>query len=73
MRKELIDEFSVRDAAGEPFSLYVYQEIVYAGTFNDPNAEIRGLARIVTEEGDPVNDLENGKFLRVSTGETLTR
>lgn len=71
--EKLIEQFDTRAASGQVVRLYVYQQIIDAGTFQNPNATIPGLKRIETEDGDGVNYVDPQTYLRVATGETLKR
>lgn len=73
MDEQLIEEFNTRDPQGGVVRLYVYQQIIRAGTFQDPHATIPGLKRIETEDGDAVNFIDDQTFVRVATGKTLKR
>jgi len=57
---------------GAEWTIHIFTEIVDAGTFADPNAELEGLKQLRTENGDAVNRLEKGKYQIAVTGETLT-
>lgn len=71
--EELIEQFDTRAPSGNLVRLYVYQEMIDAGTFQNPNATIPGLKRVETEDGDGVNYVDAQTYLRVATGETLKR
>ena len=71
--EELIESFDVEDERGEVHRIYIYQEIIDAGTIKDPNATIRGMKRIVMENGEPVNYIDENTFLRVITAAKLSR
>lgn len=71
MAEELIEEFNTHAPDGRTVRLYVYQDIIHAGTFQDPHATIPGLKRIETEDGDAVNYIDEQTFTLVVTGETL--
>lgn len=79
MRVEMIvkdiryeSSFTATDERGLAHQLDVYVEIIDAGSFADPDAELRGLQRIQTAEGLHVNRVEKGVYKIVSSGETLT-
>ena len=42
------------------------------GHSQDPHAEIEGMKFLTTEDGQRVNDLGDGRYLVVATGEILT-
>jgi hypothetical protein len=71
--QELVDEFDVRTDAGTIVRLYIFQDIIDAGTFQDPHATIRGLKRIVTEDGDAVNFIDENHFHIVARREDAVR
>jgi hypothetical protein len=60
--ERLIEEFDVRTDAGQILRLYVYQDIIDAGSHDDPHATLPGLKRIVTGNGDPVNLIDEETF-----------
>lgn len=70
---ELVDQFDVRTASGQIVRLYTYQDIIPAGSFGDPNATIRGLSHIVTEDGEAVNFIDHDNFHIVARGEDAAR
>lgn len=71
MAEQLIEEFDTRASDGRMERLYVYQQIIDAGTLDDPHATIPGLKRIETADGHAVNFVDDQTFTLVSTGETL--
>lgn len=65
---ELIDEFDVTTEIGELRRLYVFQDIIPAGSFGDPHATVRGLMRVEDEEGYAVNVTVAGEYEIVALG-----
>lgn len=70
-RRDHVGSFIARDDQGNEHTLHVLVNIVDAGNKSDPHAERRGLKSIVTEDGDPVNRIDQGKYQVVTTGEIL--
>ena len=70
--ERLMQQFEATDEQGTTRRLMVYQDFVDAATMGNPNVEVPGLKRIVTEDGQNVNRLETGKYQIVQTGEVLT-
>ena len=73
MKEKLVEQFNTRNRAGDLVRLYVYQEFVDAGNFDNPHATLPGMKRIETEDGDYVNYVDDQTYTVVSTGETLKR
>ena len=73
MAEKLVEQFDARNANGQVYRLYVYQDIIDAGTFDDPHATLPGMKRIVTGQGQHVNFIDDNTFKIVATDETLTR
>ncbi len=71
--EELVEQFDVHAPGGQLVRPYVYQEMIDAGTFQNPNATIPGLKRVETEDGDGVNYVDEQTYFRIATGETLKR
>ncbi len=51
--------------------MHVWTKIHDVGTFADPEAELRGLQELRTEDGQAVERLDKGKYQVVATGEIL--
>lgn len=60
--------FDAVDETGTRHRLDVFVEILDIGTHDDLNAEVEGLMRIRTSDGDPVNCLEKGRYQIVTSG-----
>ena len=73
MTERLIEQFNTRNDNGDLVRLSVYQQVIDAGHYKDPHATIPGVKRIVTEDGEHVNFVDDETFTVVSTGETLKR
>ncbi|MEA3031179.1 MAG: hypothetical protein QOG13_2504 [Sphingomonadales bacterium] len=71
--RELIDEFDVRTETGQVLRLFEFQDIINAGTKDDPHATIPGMKSIVTEDGREVNFIDENTFHIVSRGQDATR
>lgn len=54
--------FTAVDDVGESHALYVFVDILDAGTLTNPEAEVEGLQQIKTEDGQPVSRLSKGKY-----------
>lgn len=70
--EELIDHFDVTTDDGRQIRLFVYQQIIKAGTLDDPSATIRGLLRVEDERGHGVNVTSPGVYEILSEGVSAT-
>jgi hypothetical protein len=70
MLKEVRHKFSFGavDDSGEHHQLHVFVDILDVASFRDPNAEIEGQTRIVTDKVEVVNRLEQGEYEVVVSG-----
>lgn len=66
--QELVDRLTVQTENGSTRTLYVYQDIIPAGSFGDPNATVRGLMSVEDEDGHAVNVLADGEYEIVALG-----
>ena len=73
MNERLVEQFDAHVTSGNTVRLYVYQDFIDAGSYDNPNATIPGLKRLVTAEGKHVNYVDDNTFKIVGTGETLKR
>ncbi|MEQ1509030.1 MAG: hypothetical protein ABL909_01350 [Sphingopyxis sp.] len=73
MAEKLVEQFDTRKANGQVVRLYVYQDMINAGTSDDPHATIPGMKRIETGQGQYVNFIDENTFKIVATDETLAR
>lgn len=64
--------FDAVGANGSRKRLDIFVDIIDAGHFGDPDAEIEGMKAIRTSDGESVNWLGSKKYQVVSTGEILT-
>lgn len=71
-RQEQKQSFSAVDAAGKRKILHVLVDIIDAGHYGDPDAEVEGMKAIRTSDGKSVNWLGSKKYQVVETGEILT-
>jgi hypothetical protein len=71
-RREQKQSFDAVDADGNRKKLRVFVDIIDAGHFGDPDAEIEGMKAIRTSDGESVNWLGAKKYQLVSTGQILT-
>lgn len=71
--RELVDEFDVRTETGQVVRLFEFQDIINAGTKDDPHGTIRGLKTLVTEDGHAVNFVDENRFHLVARGLDATR
>ncbi len=63
--------FDAIDEDGNAHTLHCYQEMIDAGTFDNPNATIPGLMEIETDDGRKVNHKGKGEYEIVQTGQIL--
>jgi hypothetical protein len=73
MAETLVEQFDTRKANGQVVRLYVYQDMIDAGTFDNPHATLPGMKRIVTSQGQHVNFIDENTFKIAVTDETLAR
>jgi hypothetical protein len=73
MAEKLVEQFDTRKANGQVVRLYVYQDVIDAGTRDDSHATLLGMKRIVTGQGQHVNFIDVNTFKIVVTNEALTR
>ncbi|MGD0768462.1 MAG: hypothetical protein ABSB42_09750 [Tepidisphaeraceae bacterium] len=71
-RHEQKQSFDAVDDTGNRQTLHVFVDIIDAGHFGDPDAEIEGMRAIRTNDGKSVNWLGAKKYQVVSTGQILT-
>jgi hypothetical protein len=69
----LLEEFEANDANGTVYHLQIWQLWVRAGTLANPQRRIPGRKRVILSNGEPVNPLDDGRFLVVNSGIVLTR
>lgn len=63
--EQRINTFKVRDANNNIYTIIEYQSQIPCGTLTDPTATRPGLSRFVTDEGCPVNKINEREFLLV--------
>ena len=73
MSEKLVEQIDTRKANGQVVRLYVYQDVIDAGSMDDPHATLLGMKRIVTGQGQNVNFIDDNTFKIVVTNEVLTR
>jgi hypothetical protein len=71
-RSDKKKSFDAVDTAGKRRTLHVFVDIIDAGHFGDPDAEIEGMRAIRTSDNKSVNWLGSKKYQVVETGEILT-
>jgi hypothetical protein len=69
-RIERIGSFRATDEHGEEHTLHVFASLVQAGPPAGPDAAIRGMQSIRTEDGESVERVGRGEY-RTEWGETL--
>lgn len=60
------------DSAGRPREIHKYQKFIVIRE-RGGTQEVPGFARLVNENGDPVNRIDENTFKDVFSGETLKR
>jgi hypothetical protein len=71
--ERLIGSHKVKADDGTIHEVLELQEIINAGTFDNPNAIIPGLKRFALRAGGPVNFVDENTFKIVMTGKTVRR
>lgn len=71
-RRDEKQSFDAIDANGNRKRLHVFVDIIDAGHFGDPDAEVEGMKAIRTSEGESVNWVGAKTYQLVSTGQILT-
>ena len=66
--KRKIGQFIATDGNGRRYTIVIYTNITKAGTVENPNEGVEGMAELKTFEGMAVNRLEKGKYQIVQTG-----
>lgn len=65
------ESFPARDEKGLVHQVDVLVEILDMGHMDDPNAEIEGMKRLQTRNGEPLNYRAKGKYEFARTGRML--
>jgi hypothetical protein len=73
MAEKLVEQFDARKANGQVVRLHAYQDMIDAGTHDDPYATLPGMKRFETSQGQAVNFIDDNTFKIVVTDEILTR
>jgi hypothetical protein len=60
--------FTAYDDFGQEHVIYIYTDIIDAGSNTNPHATIEGMKELLTESGECVNSKENGVYEVVSSG-----
>jgi len=68
-----VGRFSVKTDKGKKYTIIQYQEYIQAPTYDNPNAEIQGLKRLVTTTGLSVNYIDSDTYKIVETNEVVHR
>ncbi len=71
--ERLIKQFTAKSQDGRTFELSVYEEVVAAASFADPNATIPGMKRIEDDDGRAVNYIDEETYLIVALDLTVKR
>jgi len=71
--EQLVEQFRVRTERGEVETLRIYQQIIPAGSFGNPNATIKGMMRVEDEDGNGVNRIDDDSYEIVARGIMATR
>jgi hypothetical protein len=58
---------------GKSYVLVEYQDVIDAGTYDNPHAKVLGLKSLTTDRGDAVNFLTDDTFQVVRTGVRLQK
>lgn len=71
---KLIDISTYRTDAGEQFEVLTYQDVIRAGTMDDPHATLPGLKWTQLRSGEKLNYVDENTLRFVHRGQqTLTR
>jgi hypothetical protein len=70
-RTRLIRTFAACDGSGRVVTLYLYQQYLDAGTWNDAAAERPGPSHILTEDGRRVDKLGTRKYRILGSRDVL--
>lgn len=54
--------FVARDDGGREYRVHIYQDVIDAGTDDDPNGELEGLKDLRLEDGRHVNRSAKGSY-----------
>lgn len=71
-RTELIETFTAVDDNGN-LQVEVWQDVIDAGHYDDPNASIRGLKSAIMVDGQRLNSVDDNTFRFVSGGKQIKR
>jgi hypothetical protein len=72
MNREIeIERFNVRAEDGQEYTIVVFQQFISAAHLTDPQAEIPGSKRLVTNTGLPVSYVNAETFEIVGVGQVV--
>jgi putative component of toxin-antitoxin plasmid stabilization module len=69
--KRQTGRFTASGDDGRQYTVYIYTDVIDAGTFGDPNAVVEGLKELRTSDGMAVNHRQKGEYQVVQTGVVL--
>jgi hypothetical protein len=71
--KRIVESFNLKDNIGNVYPVDIWEEIIDAGTLNNPDAVIPGMQEVVLSDGRRVNDRGDGTFYLFREGVVLSR
>jgi hypothetical protein len=71
--KRIVESFNLKDNLGNVYPVNIWEEIIDAGTLNNPDAVIPGMQEVVLSDGRRVNDRGDGTFYLFREGVVLSR
>jgi hypothetical protein len=71
--KRIVESFNLKDNLGNVYPVDIWEEIIDAGTLNNPDAVIPGMQEVVLSDGRRVNDRGDGTFYLFREGVVLSR
>ena len=69
--KKRTDSFSATGNDGLQYTVYIYTDFINAGSFEDPNAIVKGIKELRTSDGMLVKRRKQGEYEIVQTGVVL--
>lgn len=72
-REDIIGQFQAISDSGNKYTIIEFQKIIDAGSHDDINAEIKGMKRLATSDGQAVNFKDSNTFEIVETSEIVRK